>query len=148
MINRRMLVITETKTDISIPHFQEKYENDNRQGTVGEDYSSESVLMYGLDTGFIETTDWWMQEFEETPHRDCSSEDNCTKGVMFSHGFAQVEMAVMHKCSESHEVSVVGGNALYDERMAYNAENDISYAVNLYPCDEHWNIDWENPIVG
>ena len=129
-----------------MPHFQEKFEADERQGTVGEDYSSEVVLMYGLDTGIIETADWWLQEFEENPHRDCEAELNCTQGVMSSQGFGGIEMIVMHKCSENNSVTASSDNELYDERIAYNTENDIETTVNLYPCDEHWNIDWDNPI--
>ena len=146
-INRRMLVIAETKTDITVPHFQEKFEQDERQGTIGEDYSSEVVLMYGLDTGIIETSDWHMEEADENPHRDCESELYCTRGVMHSQGFGGVEMIIMHKCSEANPVTCIGDNELYDERIAYNTENDIDTTVTIYPCDEHWNVDWENPIT-
>lgn len=147
MVNRRMLVIAETKTDISVPHFQEKFEADERQGTIGEDYSSEVMLMYGIDSGIIEDSDWWNQEFDENPHRDCVSELHCTQGVMLSQGFGSIEMLVMHKCSEDNPVTATSSNELYDERIAYNTENNIETTVTLYPADAHWNIDWENPIT-
>lgn len=141
-MNRQVTVIIESKIDIEIPFFQEKYEEDERQG---EDYSSEMVQMYGLDLGEINESDWLAAEADNA-HRDCDAELFCTQGAMFCMGWGSLELMVAHKASEAYPVVANQRSDLFDERVKYNADNGISVRTEVYPCDEHWNIDWENPI--
>ena len=142
-MNRQVTVIIESKIDIEVPFFQEKYEADGRKG---EDYSSDVVEMYGLDLGDMDQADWLAAE-ADNPHRDCNAELFCTQGAMFSTGWGSLELMVAHKASEAYPAVANQRNDLFDERVKYNADNGISVRTEVYPCDEHWNIDWENPIT-
>lgn len=143
MINRQMIVITETRTDLDDAWFEEAY---FAAGRGSEDPTADVPLIYGLNAEITAVSDWWFADENSTEHRDCESTLFCTKQAMNIFDSNPMQKILTHKMSEDYPLTIDEQSALYVERMAHNAERNITVEVAVYPCDEHWTIDWDNPI--
>lgn len=145
---RKLLKITETKTNISDKFFLDHFENvlgwnvDNvYPGYERHNQVIADIMRLPISTA-PEFTDWGQEDGHHEHSVDGEEcEHVCICGTDFKIGSYE-ELQITHnvKFSEAFPVEIADDNELYLMRKAYNEEHGIEEKIEIVSVDEHWEV--------